>query len=30
MRIHHIAIIASHYARAKDFYTRILGFEIIR
>jgi glyoxylase I family protein len=30
MRIHHIAIIASDYARAKDFYTRILGFEIIR
>lgn len=30
MRIHHIAIIASDYARAKEFYTRILGFEIIR
>jgi len=30
MRIHHIAIIASDYARAKDFYTRVLGFEIIR
>jgi glyoxylase I family protein len=30
MRIHHIAIIASDYARAKDFYTRILGFEIVR
>ncbi|HEX4141629.1 MAG TPA: VOC family protein [Candidatus Methylacidiphilales bacterium] len=30
MRIHHVAIIASDYARAKDFYTRILGFEIIR
>ena len=30
MLIHHIAIIASDYARAKDFYTRVLGFEIIR
>ncbi len=30
MRIHHIAIIASDYARSKDFYTRILGFKIIR
>lgn len=30
MRIHHVAIIASDYARSKDFYTRILGFEIIR
>jgi glyoxylase I family protein len=30
MRIHHIAIIASDYARAKDFYTRVLGFEVIR
>ncbi len=30
MRIHHIAIIASDYARAKDFYARVLGFEIIR
>lgn len=29
MKIHHIAIIASDYARAKDFYTRLLGFEII-
>ncbi len=30
MRIHHVAIIASDYARAKDFYTRILGLEVIR
>lgn len=26
--IHHIAIICSNYERSKDFYTRILGFEI--
>jgi glyoxylase I family protein len=30
VKIHHVAIIASDYARSKDFYTRILGFEIIR
>jgi glyoxylase I family protein len=30
MQIHHVAIIASDYPRSKDFYTRILGFEIIR
>ena len=30
MEIHHVAIIASDYARSKDFYTRVLGFEIIR
>jgi len=30
MQIHHVAIIASDYARSKDFYTRILGLEIIR
>jgi glyoxylase I family protein len=29
VQIHHVAIIASDYARSKDFYTRILGFEII-
>lgn len=29
-RIHHIAIIVSDYARSKDFYTRILGFNIVR
>ncbi len=28
-RIHHIAIICSNYERSKQFYTRILGFEII-
>ncbi|MDO5103878.1 MAG: VOC family protein [Lautropia sp.] len=26
---HHIAVIASDYARSRDFYTRILGAEII-
>jgi glyoxylase I family protein len=30
VQIHHVAIIAADYARSKDFYTRILGFEIIR
>lgn len=28
--IHHIAIIASNYEVSKNFYTKILGFEIIR
>lgn len=28
--LHHIAIICSDYARSKDFYVRILGFEVIR
>jgi len=27
--IHHVAIIASDYEKSKDFYTRILGFEVI-
>ncbi len=27
--VHHIAIIASDYARSKDFYTRILGLEVL-
>ena len=27
--VHHIAIICSDYERSKDFYTQILGFEII-
>jgi glyoxylase I family protein len=27
--VHHIAIICSDYARSKDFYTRILGFEVM-
>jgi glyoxylase I family protein len=28
--IHHIAIICSDYERSKDFYTRILGLEILQ
>ncbi|MCD0488869.1 VOC family protein [Pedobacter sp. MC2016-14] len=28
-RIHHIAIICSDYERSKDFYTRIMGFEVL-
>ena len=28
-RIHHIAIIASDYARSKRFYTEVLGLEIL-
>jgi glyoxylase I family protein len=28
--IHHIAIIASDYPKSKDFYTTVLGFEILR
>lgn len=28
--IHHIAIICSDYQRSKDFYTRVLGLEIIQ
>lgn len=28
--LHHIAIICSDYPRSKDFYVRILGFEVIR
>lgn len=27
--VHHIAIIASDYAKSKNFYSQILGFEII-
>lgn len=27
--IHHVAVICSDYARSKDFYTRILGLEIL-
>jgi len=26
--IHHVALIASDYARSRDFYTRILGLEV--
>ncbi|MEG0475338.1 MAG: VOC family protein [Carnobacterium sp.] len=29
-RIHHVAIIASDYQKSKDFYTDILGLEIIQ
>ena len=29
-RLHHIAILASDYARAKDFYVRILGFRVLQ
>lgn len=28
-RIHHIAIICSHYERSKTFYTEILGFKLV-
>lgn len=28
--IHHVAIICSNYAHSKQFYTEILGFEILR
>lgn len=28
--IHHVAIIASDYEKSKDFYTNVLGLEIIR
>ena len=30
MKIHHIAIICSHYEVSKRFYTKILGLNIIR
>lgn len=29
-KVHHIAIICSHYERSKKFYTETLGLEIIR
>jgi glyoxylase I family protein len=29
VRTHHVAIICSDYERSKDFYTRILGLEIV-
>jgi glyoxylase I family protein len=29
-KIHHIAIICSNYERSKDFYTRILGLDILQ
>ena len=28
-RVHHIAIICSDYRRSLDFYTRVLGFQVI-
>jgi glyoxylase I family protein len=28
--VHHVAIICSDYEKSKDFYSRILGFEIIK
>ncbi len=28
-KIHHIAVICTNYERSKDFYTRILGFEVL-
>lgn len=28
--LHHIAIICSNYQKSKDFYTKVLGFEIVR
>jgi glyoxylase I family protein len=29
-KVHHIAIICSDYERSKDFYTRVLGLEVIQ
>jgi len=29
-KIHHIAIICSDYERSKQFYTEVLGFEIVQ
>lgn len=29
VRTHHVAIICSNYERSKDFYTRILGLQIV-
>lgn len=29
-KVHHIAIICSDYARSKQFYTDVLGFEIVQ
>lgn len=28
-RLHHVALIASDYARSKDFYTRVLGLRVV-
>ncbi len=30
MKLHHIAVICSDYAVSKQFYTEVLGFEILR
>jgi glyoxylase I family protein len=30
IKVHHIAIICSNYERSKEFYTSVLGLEIIR
>lgn len=29
LRTHHVAVICSDYERSKDFYTRILGLEVV-
>ena len=29
-KVHHVAIIASNYEVSKNFYTKVLGFEVIR
>jgi 8-oxo-dGTP pyrophosphatase MutT (NUDIX family) len=29
LRIHHVAVIASDYGRSRDFYTRVLGCELV-
>jgi len=28
--VHHIAVLCSNYQKSRDFYTRVLGFDIIR
>ena len=30
IQVHHIAIICSDYTRSKTFYTKVLGFDIVR
>lgn len=30
LRVHHVAVIASDYARSKAFYTEVLGLEVVR
>ena len=30
LRVHHVAVICSDYARSKAFYTEVLGLEVIR